>query len=139
MVVKEKTASTALSRYRLGTALVWLGVLTWAPFMLLRMAGETPSLLWFLLFHLVGVVGGSRLRSVARKEMGVDPPKKNLLARAGHAMSFLGILVWVPYFYLKVIAQQPVDVSQFLPYHLTGVLGGAALMALGYLRNRTER
>jgi hypothetical protein len=100
MVVKEKTASTALSRYRLGTALVWLGVLTWVPFMLLRIAGEKPSLLWFLPFHLAGVMGGSRLRSVARKEMGVDPPKKNLLTRAGHAMSFLGILVWAPYFYL---------------------------------------
>ena len=138
MVVKEKTACTALSRYRLGTALVWLGVLTWVPFMLLRIAGEKPSLLWFLPFHLAGVMGGSRLRSMARKEMGVDPPKKNLLTRAGHAMSFLGILVWAPYFYLKVIAQQPVDVSHFLPYHLTGILGGAALMILGYLRDRTK-
>jgi len=138
MLVKEKTAFMAPSRYRLGTALIWLGILTWAPFMLLRMAGEKPSLLWFLLFHLAGVIGGSRLRSIARKEMGIDPPKRNLLVTAGHAMSFLGILVWAPYFYLKVIAQQPVDVSQFLPYHLTGVLGGVALMILGYLRNRTK-
>ena len=138
MLVKEKTASIAPSRYRLGTALIWLGVLTWAPFMLLRMAGEKPSLLWFLPFHLAGVIGGARLRSAARREMGVDPPKKNLLARAGHVVTLLGILVWAPYFYLKLIAQQPVEVSQFLPYHLTGILGGAALMALGYLRNRTK-
>ncbi len=138
MVIKEKTASAALSRYRLGTVMVWVGVLTWVPFMLLRIAGEKPSLLWFLPIHLAGVMGGSRLRSVARKEMGVDPPRRNLLARAGHAMSFLGILVWAPYFYLKVIAHQPADVSHFLPYHLTGILGGAALMLLGYLRDRTK-
>jgi hypothetical protein len=37
-----------------------------------------------------------------------------------------------------VIAHQPVDVSHFLPYHLTGILGGAALMMLGYLRDRTK-
>ena len=139
MVVKEKIVSTAQSRYRLGMALVWLGVLIWAPFMLLWMAGEKPSLLWFLPFHLVGVIGGARLRSAARREMGLDPPQKNSLSRAGHGMIFLGILVWAPYYYLKVIAQHPVDVSQFLPYHLVGVLGGAALMMLGYLRNRTEK
>ena len=76
MVAEEKINSTALMHYRLGTVLIWLGVLTWLPFIVLRIAGEKPSLFWFLPFHLVGVVGGSRLRSLARKEMGALAPKR---------------------------------------------------------------
>ena len=58
MVTDEKISNAALTRYRLGNALIWLGVLTWLPFIVLRIAGEKPSLFWFLPFHLVGVVGG---------------------------------------------------------------------------------
>jgi len=54
MVAEEKINSTALMHYRLGTVLIWLGVLTWLPFIVLRIAGERPSLLWYLPFHLFG-------------------------------------------------------------------------------------
>lgn len=50
-----KMFDNPLIRYRLGTALIWLGVLTWAPFILLRIAGEKPSLFLYLAFHLAGV------------------------------------------------------------------------------------
>ena len=138
MVAEEKINSTALMHYRLGTVLIWLGVMTWLPFIVLRIAGEKPSLFWFLPFHLVGVVGGSRLRSLARKEMGALAPKKNLLRVIGHGLIYIGILVWAPYFYLKLIAQQPVDVINYLPYHLTGVLHGILFLGLSYLINRTD-
>lgn len=136
MVTGEKMIDTALSRYRLGTVLIWLGVLTWLPFIVLRIAGEKPSLFWYLPFHLLGVIGGSRLRSLARKEMGELTPKRNRLRVIGHSLIYAGILVWAPYFYLKLIALQSVDVMDYLPFHLTGVLGGVLCIALSYLFGR---
>jgi len=136
MVTDEKIYNPALVRYHLGSVLIWLGVTIWIPFIALRMVGEKPSLLWYLPFHLLGVIGGSRLRTFARKEMSVPIVKKSLLQILGHGMIFLGVLVWVPYFYLKVITQQPVEVMNYLPYHLTGVLGGITSLAINYLISR---
>lgn len=133
MVTDEKIYNSALIKYRLGIVLIWLGVLTWLPFIMLRIAGEKPSLFLFLPFHLVGVVGGSHLRASARREMDIAPPKKSLLQVLGHGMIFSGILVWAPYFYLKAIVHQPVEVMNFLPYHLAGVLGGIALLGISFL------
>lgn len=53
MVTDEKISNTALARYRLGSALIWLGVTVWLPFIGLRLVGEKPSLFWFLPFHLI--------------------------------------------------------------------------------------
>ena len=61
MVTQEKSISNVVLRYRLGTILIWLGVFTWAPFIFLRAIGEKPVFLLFLPFHLIGVIGGSRL------------------------------------------------------------------------------
>ena len=66
MVTVAKLFSTPLTRYRLGSALIWVGVLTWTPYIFLRVTGQVTSPFLFLLFHLVGVVGGSRLRSHVR-------------------------------------------------------------------------
>ena len=136
MVVGEKTANAALVRYRAGLILIWIGVLTWLPFIVLRASGYKPSLFWFLPFHLTGVIVGSRLRKTAREEMGADVPKKNIFRTLGHGLIFLGILVWGVYFYLKLVAGQPVDVSDFLPYHLSGIFGGIGLLAVNYFVSR---
>jgi hypothetical protein len=136
MVTEEKLISTVVMRYRLGTILIWLGVLTWAPFIVLKLIGEKPPFLLFLLFHLLGVIGGARLRSMARKELGLIPNKKNYLTLAGHLMIFLGVLVWAPYLYLKLIVGQSVEVMNYLPYHLSGVLGGVSLHILNYFIER---
>lgn len=138
MVTGEKIANAALARYRLGTALVWLGALTWLPFILLRVAGEKPSFLLFLPFHLLGVIGGSRLRSLARQEMGELVPQRNRLRMVGHGLIYLGVLVWVPYFYVKLIVEQPLDVMDYLPFHLAGVLSGLFCIAVSYLLGRKE-
>lgn len=132
MEIEEKISNVNLIRYRVGTALVWLGVLTWMPFIVLRIAGEKPSLFWFLPVHLLGVVGGSRLRSLARKEMGTLAPEKNPLRMIGHGLIYAGILVWLPYFYMKFAAYQPVEAMDFLPYHLTGILSGIVFLGLSY-------
>lgn len=136
MVTEERAANLALMRYRAGIVLVWIGVLAWLPFILLRASGYRPSLFWFLPFHLIGVIGGSRLRKRARAEMGEDAPPRNAFRTIGHSLIFLGILVWGVYFYLKYVAGQPVEVGQFLPYHLTGIFGGIACLGLGYFSSR---
>ena len=136
MVAGERTTNSALLRYRIGLVLIWIGVLTWLPFILLRASGSKPSLFWFLPFHLVGVIGGSRLRKIAREEMAADAPKKNAFRTIGHSLIFLGILVWGVYFYLKLVAGQSVTVGSFLPFHLTGIFGGIAFLGVGYLMNR---
>jgi hypothetical protein len=139
MVNQEKLINSVVLRYRLGIILLWLGVLTWVPFIFLRAIGERPSFLVFLPFHLIGVIGGSRLRSAAQKELGLLPPKKSVLHMAGHAMILLGILVWAPYLYLKLVMGQPVEVMNFLPFHLTGVLGGVLLHLLSYIIQRRAK
>ena len=136
MVTEEKIISNVVLRYCLGTILIWLGVLTWAPFIFLRAIGEKPTFLLFLPFHLIGVIGGSRLRSMARRELGMMPKERNTLHTAGHILILLGILVWAPYLYLKLAMGQPVEVMDFLPFHLTGVLGGVLLHLVSYLIER---
>jgi hypothetical protein len=103
---------------------------------LTRHRRETRVFFFFLPFHLVVVVGGSRLRSIARKELGMPPPGRNSLHLAGHGMILLGILVWTPYLYSKLILGQPVEIMNYLPLHLTGVLGGVGLHVLSYLKGK---
>ena len=138
MVTDEKMYNAALMRYRFGIVLIWLGVLVWAPFIVLRIAGAQPSMSWYLPLHLFGVMGGSRLRAFARKELGILPPKKSRLRLLGHGLTIAGTLVWAPYYYLKVVAEKPVDVMNYLPYHLTGVLGGITLLVISYLISRRD-
>lgn len=131
-----KMFDNPLTRYRLGTTLIWLGVLIWAPFIVLRIAGGSPSMLWYLPFHLLGVMGGARLRTSARMELNMPHPKKSRLRAAGHGLIYLGVLVWAPYFYLKLFTSAPTDVMDFLPYHLVGVFGGVAFLGISHFVER---
>jgi hypothetical protein len=136
MVTDEKIYNAAWMRYRLGSVFIWLGVLVWAPFIILRIMGEQPSMSLYLPIHLLGVMGGSRLRAFARKELGMPKPQKTQLQLLGHGVTWAGILVWAPYYYLKVVTSQPVDVMDYLPYHLIGVLGGAFILGIGWWVDR---
>ena len=138
MVIDEKIYNAALRRYRLGNVVIWLGVLTWVPFIILWIAGEKPPIFWYLPFHLIGVIGGSRLCTYARKEMGAPPPQKGRLRVIGHGLIYIGVLVWAPYFYLRLSTQAAVNVLNFLPYHLTGVLGGITLLVIDFLISRKD-
>lgn len=131
MVTAKNLLSAPVVRYRLGMALIWLGVLTWVPFILLRISGGKPALFWYLPFHLIGVIGGSRLRSVARRELGISPEKRNIWRILGHSLILTGVAVWAPYFYLKLIAETPVNVMNYLPFHLSGIFGGITFLAIG--------
>ena len=139
MVTEQKTINSVALRYRLGTVLLWLGVFIWAPFIFLRAIGEQPVFLFFLPFHLIGVIGGARLRSTARRELGIPASNQNRLHTAGHLLILLGILVWAPYLYLKLVLGQPVEVMNFLPFHLMGVLGGVLLHVISYVIERQQK
>ena len=139
MVTEQKTINSVALRYRLGTILLWLGVFTWAPFIFLRAIGEQPVFLFFLPFHLIGVIGGARLRSMARRELGMPASNQNRLHAAGHLLILLGILVWAPYLYLKLVLGQPAEVMNFLPFHLMGVLGGVLLHVISYVIERRRK
>lgn len=130
MVTDRAKHKSATTRARWGNALIALGVLAWLPYIVLRMAGEDPPLLGYLLLHLLGVTIGSRLRRSARNLMGVAPARKSWLATIGHGLIFLGVLVWVPYLYRKLVVGEPVAVMTHLPYHLVGVLTGSVLLAI---------
>lgn len=136
MVTDEKISSGALIRYRLGSVFIWLGVLVWAPFIILRIMGEQPSMSLYLPLHLLGVMGGSRLRAFARGELGIPKPQKTRLQLLGHGLIWSGILVWVPYYYLRIVSNQPVDVMDYLPFHLVGILGGTVVMLVSHFVNR---
>lgn len=122
-----------------GTLLIWLGVLIWVPFIALQVTGKHPSFLWYLPFHLAGVVGGARLRASARKEMGLPPPQRSPLRIAGSVLIVLGVLAWAPYLYLRTFSRASVDVMDFLPFHLIGVLAGTLVLAINYISNRKDR
>jgi hypothetical protein len=81
-------------------------------------------------------MGGSRLRAFARKELGMPAPKKTRLQMLGHGLVWAGILVWVPYYYLKIVSNHPVDVMDYLPMHLVGVLGGTVVMVVSHFVDR---
>ena len=138
MVTKQGRPIPAIARYRLANIMIWIGVLTWVPFILLRFAGERPNIFWFLPFHLLGVVGGSRLKAAARRDLGESTPKRTLLRSLGHILVFTGILVWVVYFFFKLLAHIPVEVGQFLPFHLTAMLSGVAILFLDFWRERRK-
>jgi hypothetical protein len=121
---------------RLGTLLVWLGVLAWAPFIFLRVIGEKPPFWWFLPFHLLGVIGGAHLRRLARKVMETAPERKNSFTGIGHLLIWAGVLVWVPYAYLKYAQGIDVEVMSFLPFHLIGVFGGLGVLGIGVLQRQ---
>lgn len=139
MVTDEKIYNAAWMRYRLGSVLIWLGVLVWAPFIILRIMGEQPSMSLYLPIHLLGVMGGSRLRAFARKELGMPKPQKTRLQLLGHGVIWAGILVWVPYYYFKVVVGQPVDVMDYLPLHLVCVFGGVGLLAVNMWLSKKTR
>ena len=139
MVNEEKVIDRLVFRDRLGTILILSGVFVWLPFLFLKAVGAKPVFLLFLPVHLVGVIGGSRLRIEARQQLGMARQTRSALRIIGHGMILFGILVWFPYLYLKLEMAQTVNVMSYLPYHLAGVLGGVFLHILSYLRERFSK
>lgn len=125
-----------LDTQKIGEVLLIMGVLAWAPFLILVAMGEEPSIYPFLAVHLTGVIGGSRLRA-----RGKDGETKQRSRRqvTGKILILLGVLAWAPYLYQKDILGEPVEIGLFLAAHLTGVLTGIALLLSVALQNYLQK
>jgi hypothetical protein len=129
--------------HRYGTILIWTGVLVWAPFFALRIAGESPALMVFLPFHLAGVLSGARLRTLAYRQLGRQKAKRPGYKRVAHILVIASILVWIPY-YAQKISGHPVELDPYLALHLVGIFSGTGLMGIGgvwqyYLKRQTQK
>ena len=113
----------------ISSILIWLGVLSWAPFFVLLALDQPVSIFPFLATHLTGVLGGGFLRARAiRVEGGITTSQRGRKRKiASSILIYLGVLAWAPYFYWKYALQQPVELLPFLIVHLSGVLPGFAL------------
>lgn len=115
-----------------GWALIVIGVLAWAPFLVMAAGGRRPSIIPFLAAHLLGVLVGGWLRASADRLDGIETKigargrKRRIVSRI---LIYLGVLAWAPYFYLENVAGQDMEVAPFLAAHLAGVVGGAILRA----------
>lgn len=93
----------------------------------------------FLPFHLLGVIGGARLRTQANKQLGKPKARRRGYRLVAHVLIVASILVWLPYYALK-FAGRPVELQPFLAVHLAGVLAGTSLIGVGslirYIRSR---
>jgi hypothetical protein len=127
--------------HRLGTILIWAGVLVWAPYFILRMFGENPSLMMYLPFHLIGVIGGGRLRLVANKQLGKKVEKRKGYKLVAHLLVIASLLVWIPYYALKLTGNT-VELTPYLTVHLIGIFSGTGLMSVGavmqFLKKRRQ-
>jgi hypothetical protein len=113
-----------MNRKKTGNLLTLIGVLAWVPFLYRVINDQEPSIFPFLIVHLSGVLIGSQLRR------GVSPSKVKLTRRqqVGRILIILGVFAWAPYLYQKEILGQSIVINPYLAAHLTGVLGGIALM-----------
>ena len=123
--------------------MIWIGVLVWAPFFTLRIAGESPALMVFLPFHLAGVLSGARLRTVANRQLGRSKAKRSGYKRMAHVLVIASILVWIPYYAQKFLGH-PVELDSYLTVHLIGIFSGTGLMGIGgawqyYQKRRTHK
>ena len=121
---------TPNNRRTVGTILIWLGVLVWAPFLASVAAGQEVPIFPFLAAHLAGVLAGWWLRSSADRMEGVHQVESMRGRRrkiASRILIYLGVLAWAPYLYLTQVLGQETNITPFLAVHLTGVLSGVAL------------
>jgi hypothetical protein len=110
---------------RNGNVFLVLGVLAWAPFLYLIAIGQEPPIYPFLAVHLIGVIGGTRLRAHYNPTKSEKKPRRVVI---GRIMIILGILAWAPYLYQSDVLGRAIEIRPFLAIHLTGVLGGIILL-----------
>lgn len=117
-----------MDKRKVGSILIWLGILSWVPYIILLSLNRDVSVLPFLAAHLTGVLGGNKIRSNTEKqaEDNLSEPLKRR-KKLSTILIYLGVAVWLPYIYLSSILQIETEIAPFLALHLTGVLGGAGL------------
>ena len=117
-----------ISRVQIGRMLVWLGVLTWAPYILLTITGRSLPILPFLTVHLAGVIGGTKLRrSSISGNSEQSQSITHLQRQISNVLLLIGIIIWGVYFLMKSSLGEQVEIMPFLIIHLSGIFGGILL------------
>jgi hypothetical protein len=84
----------------------------------------------YLPFHLLGVIGGARMRITANKQLGKPVEKRKGYKRVAHYIVIASLFIWIPYYALK-LSGRPVELTPFLIVHLIGIFSGTGLMGIG--------
>lgn len=106
---------------------IWIGVLAWVPYIVARIMQIDLPGIPFLVFHLIGVLGGIILRRQASQN---DAPPSPLIQRLKTISTILlvtGVSVWAVYFGLDWLTGVERVITPFLITHLTLVLSGAGI------------
>lgn len=112
-----------------------LGVSAWAPFLLLVARGQEPAIYPFLVVHLIGVIGGSRLRALTTPVRHRRPRRQVW----GRVLIIFGVLAWVPWLYQTELLGREPGITLYLALHLTGVLSGLALLISDFVQDFWQR
>ena len=115
-----------MSRKEIGTIIIYLGVFVWIPYFLLLFSGREVSMIPYLTLHLLGIFGGAKVRGKIAKETMLFGNRRRKISRI---LIYIGILAWLPYYYLEGITGLEVDITPFLFVHLSGIMGGVLLQA----------
>ena len=129
-------ANNKISRRTLGNIMVWLGVLVWIPYVLLISNQIETPLLPYLLLHLIGVLGGVKLRGPMTQEHSVIGKRRRKISRI---LIYGGVMAWLPFYYINGVLGQEVDTTPFLFVHLTGIIGGVLVRGSIVLSQFIER
>ena len=113
--------SPKISKKTLGTISIWIGLLAWVAYLYLISIGNMVSIWPFLFVHLVGSMGGVKLRGPLPEEQLAIGPRRRKISKV---MIYLGVMVWLPYLYLDKVTGLAVSITPYLTAHLIGVIGG---------------
>ncbi|MCH7480199.1 MAG: hypothetical protein IIC79_02280 [Chloroflexi bacterium] len=125
-----------ISRQEMGTVIVFLGVFVWVPYFFLLFSGKEAPIILFLILHLLGIFGGSKLRGKPAKEAMLFGKRRRKISRI---MIYVGVLAWLPYYYIEGVIGQDVAITPFLFVHLAGIIGGVLVRGSIWLSQIIQR
>jgi hypothetical protein len=116
--------------------LIWLGLLAWIPYILMRALRLEVVVMPFLVVHLTGVLGGAFLQRASSGEQNTVSERERFRKTFSTVVILLGVSVWGVYFGLEWITGVEREVAPFLIAHLSGVLSGAGIKVYNFLSRK---
>ena len=125
-----------VSRQEIGTIIIYLGVFVWVPYFFLLISGKDVPIIPYLVLHLLGIFGGSKLRGKTSEETTLFGKRRRRISRI---LIYVGVLAWLPYYYIVGVIRLEVDATPFLFVHLAGVIGGILVRGSVWLSQIIQR
>jgi hypothetical protein len=112
---------------KLSSIFIWIGVLAWVPYLVLRILHKDFSVFPFLGTHIFFITGGIVLRRQASAGAAAPSQQVQRLKTVSTVLLVLGVSVWGVYFAVQWLGVEVSSIKPFLAAHLTGVLSGAGI------------